>query len=70
MSLTPSLAQWVQGSGVAAAAARIQSLAQELPYTTAGVAIKNELICLKIHTITKTWKDPKCPSTDEWTKNM
>ena len=21
-------------------------------------------------TITRTWKQPKCPSTDEWIKNM
>ena len=31
--------EWVKGSGIAAAAAWIQSLAQELPYATGG-AIK------------------------------
>ena len=23
-----------------------------------------------VFTIAKTWKQPKCPSTDEWIKNM
>ena len=23
-----------------------------------------------LFTITRTWKQPKCPSTDEWIKNM
>ena len=36
---SPAPEQWVKGSGVAAAVAQIQSLAQELPYA-AGVAIK------------------------------
>ena len=45
MCLIPSLAQWVKGSGIAAAvalvaaAARIKSLAWELP-CAAGVAIQ------------------------------
>ena len=34
------LAQWVKGCSIAAAVARIQSLAWELPYA-AGTAIKN-----------------------------
>ena len=34
-----NLVQWVKGSGMATAMARIQSLAQELPYA-ADVAIK------------------------------
>ena len=37
----PSLAQWVKGPNIAAAAARIQSLAGELPYAV-GVAIKKK----------------------------
>ena len=24
----------------------------------------------KLFTIARTWKQPKCPSTDEWIKNM
>ena len=39
MSLIPSPAQWVKGSGAATAVAWIQSLAGELPYAM-GVAIK------------------------------
>ena len=39
MGLIPSPAQWVQGSGVATAVAKIQSLVQDLPYAM-GVAIK------------------------------
>ena len=37
-----SLAWWVKGSGIAAAVARIQSLAWELPYAM-GAAIKMKL---------------------------
>ena len=29
--------------------------------------IKGQLL---LSTIAKTWKQPKCPSTDEWIKNM
>ena len=43
-----------------AAAAPIQPLAWELPYAT-GAAIK---------TIAKTWKQPKCPLTDDWIRKM
>lgn len=32
VSIPPLLVQWVQGSGIATAAARIQSIARELPY--------------------------------------
>ena len=39
MGSIPGLAQWVKGSGVAAAVAQLQSLAQELPYA-ADVSIK------------------------------
>ena len=47
-----------------------------------NTAIKNKLINLKkkdtcttmfiaaLFTITRTWKQPKCPSTDEWIKKM
>ena len=37
----PGSAQWIKGSGVAAAATQSQSLAQELP-CAAGVAIKRK----------------------------
>ena len=37
--MIPGLVQWVKASGVAAAVAQIQSLAQELPYAV-GAAIK------------------------------
>ena len=37
----PRPAQWVKGSSVVAAVAWIQTLAQELPYAAAGVAVKN-----------------------------
>lgn len=47
--MTPGLVQWVKGSGVAAAAAAIQSLAQELPFDSGTVPKKNtkEKIILK-----------------------
>ena len=41
MGSIPGPGQWVKGSGIAAPAAQIQSLAQELPYA-AGAAIKKE----------------------------
>ena len=47
MGLSPGLAQWVKGSGVATAVARIQSLAQELPYAV-SVAIKKSYVLLII----------------------
>ena len=28
------------------------------------------MVITALFTITKTWKQPKCPSTDEWIKNM
>ena len=36
------MAQWVKGSGIAAAAARIQFLAWELPYARAATVKKKE----------------------------
>ena len=41
MGSIPSLAQWIKGSGVAAAVNQIQSLAQELPCAT-GVATRKK----------------------------
>ena len=41
MALIPSLLPWVKGSSIAAAAAWIQSLTQELPCAT-GVATKKK----------------------------
>ena len=38
-SSIPSPAQWIEGSGIAAATAQIQTLGQERPYAV-GVAIK------------------------------
>ena len=32
-------------------------------------AIKKHMI-IALFTVTKTWKQPKCPSTDEWIKMM
>ena len=40
--MIPSLAQWIKESSVAAAAAQIQSLAQEFPYAV-SVAVKKEI---------------------------
>ena len=28
------------------------------------------VIVAALFTIAETWKQPKCPSTDEWVKNM
>ena len=55
----------------------------ELSYDPAipllGIYPKKSIIqkesCTKVFTaalftITRTWKQPKCPSTDEWIKNM
>ena len=44
MGLIPGLAQWFKGSGVAIAAAQIQSQAWEHPYATA-MAIKKKKKC-------------------------
>ena len=44
--MIPSLAQWVKGYSIAIAAAQIQSLAWEFPYT-AGVAIKKKKNLIK-----------------------
>ena len=41
-SLIPGPVQWVKGSGVAAAAAQIQSLAGERPYATSTVIKKKK----------------------------
>ena len=43
MASIPGPVQWVKGSGVATAVARIQSLAQELPYAK-GAAIKKNVL--------------------------
>ena len=43
MAPIPGPVQWVKGSGVATAVARIQSLAQELPYAK-GAAIKKNVL--------------------------
>ena len=29
-----------------------------------------QMFIAALFTIAKTWKQPKCPSTDEWTKKM
>ena len=55
----------------------------ELPYNTAiprlGIYAEKNMAQKDIHTpmftaalftIAKTWKQPKCPSTDEWIKKM
>ena len=47
-TLIPSPAQWVKGSGTAVAVARIQLLAQELPYA-AGAAIRRKKKCGTMH---------------------
>ena len=28
------------------------------------------MLAVSLFTIAKTWKQPKCPSTEEWTKKM
>lgn len=43
----PGLTRWVKGSGIAAAVARIQSLAQEFSYA-AGAAIKKKKVFVPI----------------------
>ena len=42
--LIPGLAQWVKGSGIAAAMAWIQSLTQELPYSKKWNIILNQVL--------------------------
>ena len=44
-------------------------------YPTPGIyldktAIQNKHVITALFTIAKTWKPPKCPSTDEWIKKM
>ena len=58
------------------AVALIQSLAWELPYAM-GAALKRKkksymhpCVHCSTFTIAKTWKQPKCPLTDEWIKKM
>ena len=58
---------------------RIRHLAWKLTYA-AGAALTNKktkkkVICILmfitvLFTVGKTWKQPKCPSTDEWIKKM
>ena len=61
----------------------LKKLKIELPYDPAipllGIYLKKTIIqkesCTTIFiaalfTIARTWKQPKCPSTDEWIKNM
>ena len=31
---------------------------------------RTPMFIAELSTIAKTWKQPKCPSTDEWIKNM
>ena len=63
--------------------ASLKKLKIELPYDPAipllGINLEKTMdrkdTCTSIFiaalfTITKTWKQPKCPSTDEWIKNM
>ena len=57
-------------------AALIQLLAQELPYA-AGAALKRKkkhtctpIFMASLFIIAKTWKQLKCPETDEWIKKM
>ena len=52
--MIPGPAQWVKGSGVATAAAGIQSLAEELPYAK-GVAIKYIYIYVQRGRIRVMW---------------
>ena len=57
----------------------LRKLKIELPYDPAipflGIYPDKTLICTHMFiaallTIAKTWKQPKCPSTDEWIKKM
>ena len=57
----------------------ITKLKLELPYdpaiTLLGIYLEKTLICTSmfiaaLFTIAKTWKQPKCPSTDKWMKKM
>ena len=61
----------------------LKKLTIELPYDTAipllGIYLEKTIIqkesCSTMFTealfaITRTWKQPKCPSTDEWIKKM
>ena len=61
----------------------LKKLKIELPYNPAipllGIYLEKTIIqkesCTKmfiaaLFTITRTWKQPKCPSTDEWIKKM
>ena len=58
-----------------------KKLKRELPYDPAILGIYPEKIIIQkdtctpmfiaaLFTIAKTWKQPKCPLTDEWIKNM
>ena len=61
----------------------LKKLTVELPYDSAilllGIYVEKTIIqkytCISmfiaaLFTIAKTWKQPKCPSTEEWIKNM
>ena len=56
----------------------LRKLYIELPYDPAlpllGIYPEKTLLkkdrCTHIFTITKTWKQPKCPSTDDWIRKM
>ncbi|KAF0873701.1 LORF2 protein, partial [Crocuta crocuta] len=45
-----------------------------IPYDPAivllGIYLKDTFSIAALSTIAKTWKEPKCPSTDEWIKKM
>ena len=45
-------------------------MAQELPYAMSAVLKRKKIHAPHSFTIAKTWKQPKCPSTDEWIKKM
>ena len=51
----------------------LKELKIELPYDPAIPLLdiyqeKNPMFIAALFTIAKTWKPPKCPSTDEWIK--
>ena len=56
----------------------LKKLKIELPYDPAmpllGIYPEKTIIqkesCTTMFTIAKTWKQPKCPSTEEWIKKM
>ena len=58
MGSIPGLAQWVKGSGIAAAAAQMQSLAQKLPHD-AVAAIKSKCVN-KVYNSVFSVHSPSC----------